>query len=151
MRKFCTPKHGDEEKGKKKKKLMRPNRRRVRECQRTMMIFPVVLERRMTRRASFSLCFLRRSMPTHKRNETQKIYEIMSREREIIKGPTDAHLGPRRGLLLVRRKLEHFRLDRIGRLLIFLSLAFPTMKSRRLRPRQPILLQRALSRRSVTS
>jgi hypothetical protein len=45
-----------------------------------MMIFPVVLERRITRRALVSLCFLRRSMPIHKRNENNinlKLCEIM--------------------------------------------------------------------------
>ncbi len=72
-------------------------------------------------------------------------------EGEEKKVPTDAHFRPRRGTLPIRRKLEHFRLDRVCRLLIFLSLAFPTMEPRRLRPRQPVLVQRALSRRRIAS
>jgi len=63
----------------------------------------------------------------------------------------DAHIGPRRGTLPVRRKLEHLRLERVCRFLIFLSLAFPTMEPRRLRPRQAVLLQRTLGRRRIAS
>ena len=37
-----------------------------------MMIFPVMLERRMTRRALVSLCFLRRSMPIQTRAKRRK-------------------------------------------------------------------------------
>jgi hypothetical protein len=52
-----------------------------------MMILPVALERKMTRRALVSLCFLRRSIPTNKeikKDETEKI--------KRDKGRTDTHL-----------------------------------------------------------
>lgn len=67
------------------------------------------------------------------------------------KGRTDAHLSPRRGALPVDRILEHLRLDRIRRLLVLLPFAFPTVKARRRRPRQPVVLKRTLSPRGITS
>lgn len=40
---------------------------------------------------------------------------------------TDAHIRPRRRAFPIRCKLEHLRLDRVRRVLIFLPFAFPTL------------------------
>src|SRR5260221_14774970 len=115
-----------------------------------MTIFPVVVERRMTRRAFVSLCFLRRSVPittqTRERENKRLSLEGNDKMRKVcVYARTDAHLEPRGRTLTVRRELEHLRLDRVRRLLILLALALalPTVEPRR-RPREPILLLRSL-------
>jgi hypothetical protein len=70
----------------------------VKEWGRTMMIFPVMLERRMTRRALVSLCFLRRSMPIQRTAKKEKktrlnVEEMIKREKKHAPMPISDHVG----------------------------------------------------------
>lgn len=74
-----------------------------------------------------------------------------ARESERKKVRTNAHIRPHMSALLIRLEPKHLRLDCECCLLVFLPFALPTLEPRRQGPRQPIFLQRALSRGCVAS
>jgi hypothetical protein len=93
-------------------------KRQSEERVRTMATFPVVLVRWMTRRALVTLCFLRRSIPASKRDSDE------SQSNNVAAVRTNAQVGPCRHAFAVRRKLEHFRFDRVRRLFVLFTFTF---------------------------